>query len=722
MSEQKKRLQMSETYEFQAEISQLMNLIINTFYSTKEIFLRELISNASDACDKIHFASLTNPEVLSTEKELKIDVVPVPKENILIVRDSGIGMTKADLIQCLGTIAKSGAKSFMEMVSEGADVSLIGQFGVGFYSAYLVAEQVEVISKHNDDECYKWSSTAGGSYTIAPCPDGGYMGALKRGTEIVLHLKDDQLDYLKPERLEELIKKHSMFIGYPIYLHKTKEEEIEVEDDEADKKDAEEKKEGEEKKDDDNENKVDEASDDDKKEESKKTKTVKKEVEVQEHINKQPALWTRDPKEVSADEYKDFYKQINPSDWEGHLAVTHFRVDGAAQFRGIMFIPKKAPFDMWDTQKKKSGIQLMVKKVFITDECADLVPEWLNFLRGVIDCDDLPLNISREMLQKNKIVNTIRKNIINKALKMFKDLEDKKEDQEMFLKNFGKSIKLGIHEDSDNRTKLAKLLRFYSTKSKDKRTSIDDYITRMPETQKSIYYITGDNLETLRESPFLERFVKKGIEVLFLDEAIDEYMVTSLREFESKQLKCITKDGIDLELSEDEKKAQEETKEKFAKLCKYMKEVLGDKVEGVRVSFDRLVSTPCILVTSEWGWSATMSKIMKHQALRDDSLSSVMAGKKTLELNPNNTIIKNLLTKLDEDSENVYVKDITTLLFETALVQSGFDLEDPSSFAKRIHAMISIGLGDSGDVDDAAKEDVPPLDECHDEEDVDEVD
>ncbi|TNJ27255.1 heat shock protein 90, partial [Giardia muris] len=340
----------SETFEFQAEISQLMNLIINTFYSSKEIFLRELISNASDALDKLHFTSLTNPAILGEEKELRIDVIPQEANNLLVIRDTGIGMTKADLINCLGTIAKSGAKQFMEMISEGADVSLIGQFGVGFYSAYLVAEKVEVITKHNDDKCYKWSSTAGGTFQIEDCDVGASGKPILRGTEIVLHLKEDQKEYLKADRLEELIKRHSMFIGYPIYIHKVKEEEVEVEDEEK-KEETEEKKEDE----------VQEASDDENKEKTKKT--IKKEVEVEEQVNKQPAIWTRDPKDVTEDEYKEFYKQINPSDYESYLAVTHFRVDGAAQFRGILFVPKRAPFDMWDAQKKKTGIKLMVKKV-----------------------------------------------------------------------------------------------------------------------------------------------------------------------------------------------------------------------------------------------------------------------------------------------------------------------------------------------------------------------
>jgi len=391
-----------------------------------------------------------------------MDITPVPEKNLLIIRDTGIGMTKADLISCLGTIARSGAKQFMEMVQEGSDVSLIGQFGVGFYSAYLVAERVEVISKHNDDECYKWTSTAGGTYIIEDMD----MPDLIRGTEIHLYLKEDQLEYLKSERIEELVKKHSMFISYPIYIHKTVEKEVE-----------ENKKKEEEKKADDEEGKVED--DEDKKDDKKEKQKVK--TAVVEHINAKTAIWTRDPKDITEDEYKEFYKQINPSDWEGYLSVSHFRVDGAAQFRGILYVPKRAPFDLWETQKKKVGIKLMVKKVFITDECTDIVPEWLGFLKGVVDCDDLPLNISREMLQKNKIVNTIKKNLIKKALKLFTDMEEDKEKYDAFLKNFGKNIKLGIHEDTENREKLCKLLRFNTTKSTDKKTSFTDYITRMNE-------------------------------------------------------------------------------------------------------------------------------------------------------------------------------------------------------------------------------------------------
>eukprot|EP00768_Dysnectes_brevis_P007524 gnl/Dysnectes_brevis/638_a705_6831.p1 GENE.gnl/Dysnectes_brevis/638_a705_6831~~gnl/Dysnectes_brevis/638_a705_6831.p1 ORF type:complete len:701 (+),score=394.84 gnl/Dysnectes_brevis/638_a705_6831:43-2145(+) len=700
---------MAETFEFQAEITQLMNLIINTFYSSKEIFLRELISNASDALDKIHFKSLTDSDVLGEAKALEIKIIPKPEEKILIVRDTGVGMTKADLVECLGTIAKSGAKQFMEMLQEGADVSLIGQFGVGFYSAYLVAHTVEVITKHNDDECYRWASTAGGTFTIETIdrPD------FQRGTEIILHLKEDQEEYLEVERVKELVKKHSQFIGYPIYLFETKEvtEEVTEEEEEA----PEEKPEGE----------VEDAEESDDEEKEKKTKTITKTEEEFVHLNEQSAIWTRDPKEVTDKEYADFYKQMNPSDWEEHLAVSHFRVDGSVQFRGILYVPKRAPTDMWESHKKKSGVKLMVKKVFITDECTDLLPEWLSFVKGIIDCDDLPLNISREMLQHNRIVSTIKKNIVKKVLKLIKDLEEDEEKWEAFHKNFGKNIKLGIHEDSANREKLAKFLRFFTTKSGDKRSSLEDYITRMPEHQKHIYYITGDNRATLEKSPFIERFQKKGFEVVLMDESIDEYMISSLKEYEGKKLMCITKDGLELEATEEEKKKAEEDKERLSKLCSYMKEVLGEKVEGVRVSSDRLVSSPCILVTSEWGWSANMQRIMKAQALRDDSMSAVMMGKKTLEINPDNAIVKALAEKLDEDSENVYVRDVTSLLYDTAMLLSDFQLEDPSAFAKRIHAMVKVGLGAEDEEEEEEKDEMPPLEEgeeSEEEEDVDEVD
>ncbi|CAL1704509.1 unnamed protein product [Somion occarium] len=584
----------TESFGFQAEISQLLDLIINTFYSNKEIFLRELISNASDALDKIRYASLTDPSVLDTERELYIRIIPDKENKILSLRDTGVGMTKADMVNNLGTIAKSGTKGFMEALSSGADISMIGQFGVGFYSAYLVAERVQVISKHNDDEQYIWESAAGGTFTITPDTINPPLG---RGTEVRLYLKEDQLEYLEEKRIKEIVKKHSEFISYPIQLAVTKEVEKEVEDEEEE---------------------------------------MKEETE--------------------------------------------------------------------QTKKKRNNIKLYVRRVFIMDDCEDLIPEYLNFVKGIVDSEDLPLNISRETLQQNKILKVIRKNLVKKTLDLVSEIAEDKDNFNKFYENFGKNIKLGIHEDAQNRSKLAEFLRFYSTKALEEMTSLKDYITRMPEVQKNIYYLTGESLSAVKDSPFLEVLKKKGFEVLLLVDPIDEYAITQLKEFEGKKLICVSKEGLELEETDEEKKAREEEAKQFDDLCKAVKEALGDKVEKVVVS-NRIHDSPCVLVTGQFGWSSNMERIMKAQALRDSSMSSYMASKKTLELNPRNPIIKELRKKVAEDKADKSVRDLTYLLFETALLTSGFSLDDPTSFAKRIHRMISLGL----DVDEEEEESAPAV-------------
>lgn len=674
-----------------------MTLIVNTFYSNKEVFLRELVSNASDAIDKIRHASLTNHSVLDSEPSLRIDIIPDKENKTLTIRDTGIGMTKSDLVNNLGTIARSGTKNFMQQLEQGGDFSLIGQFGVGFYSAYLAADRVTVVTKHNDDIQYIWESSGGGHFTIRPDTEGAPLG---RGTKIILHLKEDQQEnLLKEQTIRDLIKKHSQFIQYDINLYVTKEVEKEVEDE------AEPKAEGE-----------DEVEDAD--ETAGKKHKVKETVSEFELLNTTKPIWLRKESEVTKEEYAEFYKAIS-NDWTDHLAVKHFSAEGQLEFKALLFVPRHAPPELFDGKKKKNNIKLYVRRVFIMDNCEELIPEWLNFLRGLVDSEDLPLNISRETLQQSHVLKLIRKRLVVKAIDLFHEIAANKADYKEFYEAFSKNLKYGVHEDSNNRQRLAELLRFYSTKSGEETTSLVEYVSRMKEGQKGIYYITGESKKAVERSPFVEGLRARGYEVLFMVDPIDEYAMQQLKDFTAEKdgpahkFICITRENTDLDLTDEEKQTMEDEKKANEELCKVIKSTLDKKIDKAVVS-KRIVESPVCIVTGDFGWSANMERIMKAQALPHASMAAYMISKRTLEINPSHPIIIELRKRIEANPNDRTVKDSIWLLFDAAVLTSGFTLEDPSDFAARIFRMMTFGLRipTSGEAESEAPtvtDDLPPL-------------
>ncbi|KAJ6920901.1 endoplasmin [Populus alba x Populus x berolinensis] len=656
----------AEKFEFQAEVSRLMDIIINSLYSNKDIFLRELISNASDALDKIRFLSLTDKEVLGEGDDAKLDIqIKLDKEKkILSIRDRGIGMTKEDLIKNLGTIAKSGTSAFVEKMQTSGDLNLIGQFGVGFYSVYLVADYVEVISKHNEDKQYVWESKADGAFAIS---EDTWNEPLGRGTEIRLHLREEAGEYLEESKLKDLVKKYSEFINFPIYLWASKEVDVDVPADEDESGDEDETT-AESSSSDDGDS---EKSEDEDAEDKPKTKKIKETTYEWELLNDVKAIWLRNPKEVTEEEYTKFYHSLAKDlGDEKPLAWSHFTAEGDVEFKAVLFVPPKAPHDLYESyyNTNKANLKLYVRRVFISDEFDELLPKYLNFLMGLVDSDTLPLNVSREMLQQHSSLKTIKKKLIRKALDMIrkiadedpdeandkdkKDVENSSDDEKKgqyakFWNEFGKSIKLGIIEDSVNRNRLAKLLRFETTKSDGKLTSLDQYISRMKSGQKDIFYITGPNKEQVEKSPFLERLKKKGYEVIYFTDPVDEYLMQYLMDYEDQKFQNVSKEG--LKLGKDSK--AKELKESFKELTKWWKGALAsENVDDVKIS-NRLADTPCVVVTSKYGWSANMERIMQAQTLSDANKQAYMRGKRVLEINPRHPIIKELRERVVKDPE-----------------------------------------------------------------------
>merc|ERR1712238_631868 len=744
----------SEKHEFQAEVSRLMDIIINSLYTDKQVFLRELVSNAADALEKARFHSVQDESFLGETQDLEVKLEHDADAKTISITDTGVGMSKADLINNLGTVAKSGTTNFLEAMAEGADTNLIGQFGVGFYSAFLAADKVTVTSKCNDDPVqHVWESSADASFTVVPDPRGNTLG---RGSRVTLHLKEDAHDYLSEDKLKEASKKYSQFIQFPIYVKVKKEVDADTEEDDDDDKDDDE----EEKKDD-----VETKDEDEKEEEEEEEKKPKKKTVYEwEQVNTQKAIWLRAKEDVTEEEYNEFYKGIS-KDYLDPLAYTHFNAEGEIEFKSILFLPKKALFDMMDNYwTKKSEVKLYVRRVLVAEKFDELLPRYLGFVRGVVDSDDLPLNDSREQLQQNKIMKVISKKLVRKILELMKKLakeedsgeDDEDEDKEdgdekeeeveekeekkdkgdeegtwtKFWKEFNKNLKMGCYEDDSNRSKLSKLLRFASTKSEGKDISLDKYLDRMQESQESIYYMSGDSTVVMKKAPALQIFKKKDLEVLMLSDHLDEPCIQKLADYEGKKFVSIQKADVKLDETEEEKKRFSKLKDLYKPLTDWWKEKLteltekgamkdaGVKIEAVALS-KRLTDSPVVVVTSQFGYSAQQEKIMKAQAFQNKDQISMMSGRKTLEINPNHPVVIDLLQKIKDDKENAAAIDTAQVLFQTALIESGYEIADATALVNRVYRLMSKELG--VDPDAPLKEvEVPEEEEEAEEEDKDE--
>ncbi|CAD8197849.1 unnamed protein product [Paramecium octaurelia] len=716
--EQKKLLEQSqETHEFQAETGRLMDILINSLYTQKEIFLRELISNAADALDKIRFLSVKNPEILGDKTELAIRIEINTEEKTVSVTDSGIGMSKNDLISNLGTIAKSGTTQFIEAI-KGGNVNLIGQFGVGFYSCFLAGQKVTVASKNTDDDQYIWESQAAHSFAVSKDPRGNTLG---RGTQVTIHLKQDAVEFAEESTIKELIKKYSEFINFPIYLKVTREVSKQVEEEPEQQQDQQENT-------DDDEVKVKD-DDDDADTNKKATKTIKEKVSEWVQINENKAIWLRPKEEISDDDYKKFYKVLSKNSGEDPFNWVHFKAEGEVEFTSLIYVPKRAPSDMFDNYygKQTTNLKLYVRRVLISEEFEDILPRYLSFVKGVIDSDELPLNVNRETLQQLKMLKVISRKIVKKILELFQDAasyddedeedtEEGEEDDNMaettpeeqqrlkdekrkkkideyneFWKEYGKNIKLGVIEDSSNRQKLAELTRWYSSKNATELTSFDDYIERAKPGQDSIYYLAGENKEQLLASPIIQGLLKKGYEVLLLEDPVDEFTFQHLNEYKQKKLINVGKgDFKQPEDNDEQRKKQKALKKVFQPLTDWWRKLLSETVDSVIIS-QRLIDDPIIVVSSESGYSANMERISKAQAYSSKA-GSQQFGKKIVEINPNHQAIQELLQRVKDDPDQE-TEEMAKVLYEAALVNSGYSIPNPEKFASRFYKLFNSALG-----------------------------
>jgi len=611
--------------EFQTEAKQLLHLMIHALYSHKEVFLRELISNASDALDKLRFESLTNPSIISGKEELTIRIKADKTARTLTISDNGIGMTRQEIIDNIGTIARSGSKAFLEKMTgdQKADSNLIGQFGVGFYSVFMVASSVKLITKRagSDEPAIKWESNGESDFTIEEAARNSH------GTDVVIYLKEEESTYTEEWQIRSLIKKYSDFIAFPIYLPNDKGKE--------------------------------------------------------EVVNQTKPLWRRAQTDITAEQYKEFYQQVLAG-FDDPLAILHNRAEGVMEYSSLLFIPSKSPFDLF-SMERKHGVKLYVKRVFIMDNCKELLPDYLRFTRGVVDSEDLPLNVSREMLQSNPVIEKIKKNLVGKILGKLGELAEKEPDTyKKFWLEFGPVFKEGLHMDYENKEQLLELVRFQSTNgAKDEFTSLKQYVSRMRTDQKDIYYITGESREIVEKSPHLEVFRSKSIEVLFLIDPIDEFVVNDIYNYDGKQLKSVTQGDLDLgDLDKEEKDAKKKSESRFKKLSERMKNILSDRVKEVHVT-TRLKDSPACLVSEANAMGAHMEKLMKAMG------QAVPESKRILEINAEHPILINMHERYEADPKDQDLEDWVNLLYEQALIAEGQMVPDPMAYSRRVNNLLA---------------------------------